>query len=67
MVRTFLEGVADNHGSGAAKTARSVLSGILTMAVEDGVPPLNAARQVRPPKATTPKVNEMGHDACVHP
>lgn len=55
IVRTFLQGVADNHGTGAAKTARSVLSGILTMAVDDGVLEVNAARQVRPAKAKEPR------------
>lgn len=51
-VRTFLEGVADAHGSGSAKTARSVVSLVLGMAVHDGLFDVNAARQVRTPKAS---------------
>jgi integrase len=50
VLRPFLEHVADNHGAGAARTARTVVSGILTMAVEDGVLTHNAARSVRPPQ-----------------
>src|SRR5665647_1448734 len=51
-VRTFLEGVADVHGSGSAKTARTVVSLVLGMAVRDGLFDVNAARQVRTPKAS---------------
>ena len=50
VLRPYLQKVADNHGAGAAKTARTVVSGILTMAMEDGVLTHNAARNVRPPQ-----------------
>lgn len=50
VLRPFLQKVADKHGGGAARTARTVVSGILTMAVEDGVLTHNAARSVRPPQ-----------------
>lgn len=53
-VRTFLEGVADVHGSGSAKTARTVVSLVLGMAVRDGLFDVNAAQQVRTPKASGP-------------
>jgi len=53
-VRTFLEGVADAHGSGSAKTARTVVSLILGLAVHDGLFDVNAARQVRTPRASAP-------------
>lgn len=50
VLRRYLQGVADAHGTGSAKTARSVLSGILGMAVGDGVLDANAMREVRPVK-----------------
>lgn len=61
IIRPFLQTVADNHGSGAAKTAKSVLSGILTLAVNDGVLEVNAARQLRPPKSAKPKPKRRDH------
>lgn len=48
-VRTFLQDVADTKGAGAAKSVRSILSGILGMAVQDDVLDSNVARQVRSP------------------
>jgi len=54
-VRSFLESVADNHGTAAAKIVKTVLSGILGRAVSDGVLSMNAVRQVRPVKSQTPK------------
>ena len=50
-IRVWLQGIADNSGTGAAKMARSVLSGILQQAVDDGALQANGARQVRPVKA----------------
>lgn len=50
-LRGFLQNIADRHGTGAAKIAKSVLSGILGQAVNDGVLATNATRQVRPVKA----------------
>ncbi|MGY2075617.1 tyrosine-type recombinase/integrase [Blastococcus sp. SYSU DS0828] len=46
-LRTFLQTVADNHGTGAAAAARSVLMGILNLAVDNGTLLTNAMRQVR--------------------
>jgi len=53
-LRAFLQAVADDHGTAAAKIAKTVLSGILGQAVNDGVLSMNAVRQVRPVKAQTP-------------
>ncbi len=55
-LRAYLERVADNHGTGSAKTARSVLSNILRWAVEDGALPHNAMRDVRPVKAKAERI-----------
>jgi integrase len=54
-LRMFLEQLADARGPGAAKTCKSVLSGILGYAVSNGVLPVNAARQVSRPRARMPK------------
>lgn len=61
-IRKFLEGVADAHGAGAAKTARSILSGILTHAVNDKAQDNNAARQVRSPKPKAPIERKVSED-----
>ncbi|MGY1846159.1 tyrosine-type recombinase/integrase [Blastococcus sp. SYSU DS1021] len=45
-LRAFLQGVADHHGTGAAHATRSVLMGILSLAVNNGTLPTNALRQV---------------------
>jgi integrase len=50
-LRTFVQTVADANGTGSAKTARTVVSNILRMAVNDGVLEHNAMRQVPPAKA----------------
>ena len=47
-LRTFLQNVADKHGTGSAKMAKSIVSGILGLAVDNGVLASNALRQVRP-------------------
>jgi len=57
-LRNFLQVVADKHGTGAAKISKSVLSGILNFAIENGILTLNALRQVRPVKAQTVKARE---------
>lgn len=56
-VERYLQGVADNSGAGAAKTARTVLSGVLSEAVRHGVLPHNVCRDVRPAKPKTPKAS----------
>ena len=58
-IRAFLQGVADERGSGTASTARSVISSVLTLAVDDGLFDTNAARQVRTPRRSTTSVAEL--------
>lgn len=52
ILRRYVQGVADASGQGTAKTARSVVSAVLRMAVGDGVLPYNAMRDVRAAKPT---------------
>lgn len=54
-LRTFLQNVADKHGTGAAKMSRSVLSGILGFAIDNGTLTTNALRQIRAVKAQVVK------------
>jgi integrase len=49
-LRGYLEHIADHVGAGAAKSTRSVLMNILSMAVDNGALTTNALRQVNPPK-----------------
>jgi integrase len=51
VLRAFLQAVADQRGSGAAKTVRSVLSGIINLAIDDGLASGNACRSIRPVRA----------------
>jgi integrase len=55
VLESYMQTVADTHGTGAAKTARSVVSGILALAVRYGVLPHNAMRDTRPAKASEGK------------
>jgi integrase len=50
-LRSFLQIVADIHGSGTARTTKTVLSNILEFAMVSGSLPMNAARHLRPVKA----------------
>jgi integrase len=52
-LRTFVQQVADANGTGSAKTARTVVSNIIGMAVNDGVLEHNAMRQVPPARANS--------------
>lgn len=61
-IRAFLQTVADKHGTAAAKIAKTVLSGIIGQAVNDGVLTMNASRQVRPVKAQVSKVDKTKRD-----
>jgi len=54
-LRGFLERVAEQRGTGSAKMCRSVLSGILGLAVDNGVLDASAMGQVRTVKSQTPK------------
>jgi integrase len=50
-LRSYLEHIADHIGAGAAKSTRSVLMNILSLAVDNGALTTNALRQVNPPKS----------------
>ena len=50
-LRSFLQSVADSHGTGTARTTKSVLSNILNFSLVSGALPMNAATQFRPVKA----------------
>ncbi|MBI2244826.1 MAG: tyrosine-type recombinase/integrase [Nocardioides sp.] len=54
-LRLYLQGLADRHGTGTAKIARTVLSNVLNYAVANGVLSTNAMRQIRAVEAQTPK------------
>jgi integrase len=58
ILRSFLERVADSHGSGSAKSVRSVVSLVLSMAVHDGVLDANAMRELKTPKASAPPARQ---------
>jgi integrase len=60
-VLALLQQVADEHGSGAAKMLRTVLSGIFGMAVQRGVLTYNAARQTGAVQAMNPKPGRRDH------
>lgn len=52
VLRTFLQEVADTHGSSSARSTRTVVSGILNLAVSDGVLDISVMRDVRPARST---------------
>jgi integrase len=54
-LKKFLQKVADKHGTASAKMAKSIVSGILRLAVENGVLPRNALREIRPVSAQVVK------------
>lgn len=58
----FLRRVADHHGDGASKQARSVMAGVLRYAVDAGVLTTNAMRQVRATKSQNPKPSKRDHE-----
>lgn len=60
-LRGFLQRVAEAHGSASAKKTKSVLNGMLGFAVESGVLPSNAMRQVRTVTAIAPRETERDH------
>lgn|GEM_PF-1529195 len=58
-IRLFLQGVADKHGTGAAKSARTLVSNVLTLAVGDGVLEVNVAQQMKPAKRSVAVVKPL--------
>jgi hypothetical protein len=60
-LRIFLQRLADASGTGTAKTAKSVVSGILGLAVDNGTLQLNAMRQIRPVRSETVKAETRDH------
>jgi integrase len=57
-LRGLLQRVADGHGTATAKTTKSVLSGILGLAVANGVLQTNALLQVKPVTAASSESQE---------
>jgi hypothetical protein len=60
-LRGFLQRVAEAHGSASAKKAKSVLHGVIGYAVDNGVLPSDATRQVRTVTSTAAKSKERDH------
>ncbi len=58
VLESWLQETADSRGTGAAKTARSVVSSVIALAVRYGALPYNAMREVRPAKASAAKTSE---------
>jgi integrase len=58
VLESWLQETADSRGTGAAKTARSVVSSVIALAVRYRALPYNAMRDVRPAKASAAKTNE---------
>ena len=61
-LRTFLQEVADRHGTQAGRITRSVLMGVLNLAVDNGTLPVNALRNVRAIQAQTVKPPRAGRE-----
>lgn len=55
VLRGFLEGVADAHGTGAAKQAKTVIANVLNLAVRYGVLDFSAARSVGQVRSQKPR------------
>ena len=60
-LRGFLQRVAEEHGSPSAKKAKSVLHGVIGYAVDNGVLPSDATRQVRTVTSTSAKSKVRDH------
>lgn len=59
-LRSFLTHVADTHGTGAQKMTRTVISGILNLAISNGVLDSNGTKPLRAIKASIPR--ETDHE-----
>jgi integrase len=60
-LRLFLQRVAEAHGSASAKKAKSVLHGVIGDAVDNGVLPSDAMRQVRTVTSTAARSKLRDH------
>jgi integrase len=60
-LRSFLQRVAEAHGSATAKKAKSVLHGVIGYAVDNGVLSSDATRQVRTVTSTAAKSKVRDH------
>ncbi|SDN36007.1 Integrase [Geodermatophilus siccatus] len=61
-LRAFLQAVADVHGTQSAASARSVLSGILNLAVDNGTLPGSALKNVRAVASQKPRPPRPGRE-----
>jgi integrase len=61
-LRAFLQAVADVHGTQAAASAKSVLSGILNLAVDNGTLPGSALKNVRTVASQRPRPPRPGRE-----
>jgi hypothetical protein len=66
-LRGFLQRVAEAHGSASAKKAKSVLHGVIGYAVDNGVLPSDATRQVRTVTSTAAKSKVRDHTRALRP
>lgn len=64
-LRAFLQAVADSSGTATAKTVKSVLSGILALAIDNGALDTNALRSIRPVKSETPHRSKRDHSRAL--
>lgn len=60
-IESWLEGIADNNGEGAARSARKILSGVLALAERRGAIPVSVMHRVETPGA---KVGSAGDSKC---
>lgn len=61
LLTALLQGIADSHGTGTAKATRSVLAGILNMAVRKNALPHSALRNVAPIAGASRARRKNGH------
>jgi integrase len=61
-LRAFLQAVADVHGTRSAASTRSVLMGILNLAVDNGTLTANALRNVRGVSSQKPRAARPGRE-----
>lgn len=58
-IRSFVQDCADTYGTGAADSIKSLLSSVITLAVDDGALESNACRLVRPAKRASEAAGEL--------